>query len=215
MALLGMIECVCCKRSMQRNACVLFKAKNNDFENLFVQEKLSCYLGKESNKLCICKTCHSNVRKKCSSGPKIPRLLKAKEKKKITAAEKFLNAIEKKPEFVCTCCHRWLFKKGVCKFHAEDYNFSNKIVAEALSEKHRFQMNFFQNLSSEQESCNDSTTNIVPEYICITCKKWLCRKTPKMPAQAVANCLELTPIPPELLNLNDLEWRLISLRIPF
>ena len=36
-----------------------------------------------------------------------------------------------------------------------------------------------------------------------------------MPAQAMANGLELSPIPPELVNLNDLERQLISLRIPF
>ena len=36
-----------------------------------------------------------------------------------------------------------------------------------------------------------------------------------MPAQACANGLQLTPIPPELQNLSDLERKLIALRIPF
>ena len=36
-----------------------------------------------------------------------------------------------------------------------------------------------------------------------------------MPAQACANGLMLSKIPPELLNLSDLECRIIALRIPF
>ena len=36
-----------------------------------------------------------------------------------------------------------------------------------------------------------------------------------MSAQACANRLLLSPIPPELMNLTDLEWRIIALRIPF
>ena len=40
-------------------------------------------------------------------------------------------------------------------------------------------------------------------------------KKPKMPAQACANGLLLSPIPPELMNLTDLERRIIALRIPF
>ena len=38
-----------------------------------------------------------------------------------------------------------------------------------------------------------------------TCKRCFSAKKPKMPVQAVANGLELSPIPEELSNLNDLE----------
>ena len=67
----------------------------------------------------------------------------------------------------------------------------------------------------DMETQNSRGKDDLVEYICVTCKKWLCRKKPKMPSQAVANGLELSPIPPELANLNELECRLISLRIPF
>ena len=50
-------------------------------------------------------------------------------------------------------------------------------------------------------------------YICVTCKRAL--KTSKMPTQAVANSLQLCPIPPELSDLNDLEERMIAQRTPF
>ena len=36
-----------------------------------------------------------------------------------------------------------------------------------------------------------------------------------MPAQACANGLLLSPVPPELQNLTNLECRLIALHIPF
>ena len=64
-------------------------------------------------------------------------------------------------------------------------------------------------ITSSQPGCAES------EYICVTCKRNLSNKRPKMPAQAVANGLDLLPIPDALSNLTDLERRLISLRIPF
>ena len=53
------------------------------------------------------------------------------------------------------------------------------------------------------------------EYISLTCYKDLHGKKPKLPAQAVANGLQLTPIPGELSSFNDLEWQFISLYTPF
>ena len=49
-------------------------------------------------------------------------------------------------------------------------------------------------------------------WVCQTCHRTL--KRGKMPAQAKANKLDLTVIPPELSDLNELETR-PSLRIPF
>ena len=53
------------------------------------------------------------------------------------------------------------------------------------------------------------------EYICNTCHNKLRKKKPEMPAQACANGLQLSPVPPELQNLSDLERKLVALRIPF
>ena len=103
-----------------------------------------------------------------------------------------------KPEFVCTCCHRILFRKTVVIFNESNYNFGNLTVERALSEMNRY-----------KSDCHDA------EYICVTCHNNLKRKTPKMPAQAVANGLDLPEIPPELSTLTEIERRLISLRIPF
>ena len=44
-----------------------------------------------------------------------------------------LKALNQRPEYVCTCCHRILFCKTVQQFHMEDYNISNGTVKESLS----------------------------------------------------------------------------------
>ena len=77
-----------------------------------------------------------------------------------------------------------------------------------------------QNTDTKQTFCNVFNNSSQPgcaesEYICVTCKRNLSNKRPKMPVQAVANGLDLLPIPDALSNLTDLERRLISLRIPF
>ena len=51
------------------------------------------------------------------------------------------------------------------------------------------------------------------EWICLNCHVML--KRGKMPVQAKCNNLELAPLPIELTDLNDLEIRMISQRIPF
>ena len=53
------------------------------------------------------------------------------------------------------------------------------------------------------------------EYICMTYHNNLKQKEPKMPAQAYANDLLLSPVPHELQNLTNLECKLIALCIPF
>ena len=98
-----------------------------------------------------------------------------------------------KPECVCTCCHRIPFRKTVVIFNESNYNLGNLTVERALSEMNRY-----------KSDCHDA------EYICVTCHNNLKRKTPKMPAQAVANGLDLPEIPPELSQLvpMKLKWKI-------
>ena len=53
------------------------------------------------------------------------------------------------------------------------------------------------------------------EYICITCYNNILKKKHKLPAQTVANGLQLTEMPEQPQDLNDLEHCFISLHIPF
>jgi hypothetical protein len=62
---------------------------------------------------------------------------------------------------------------------------------------------------------------VIPESVSAHDKQWICKtchnalKRGVLPAQAKANNLDLEDIPVELSDLNSLEIRLISLRIPF
>ena len=53
------------------------------------------------------------------------------------------------------------------------------------------------------------------EYICKKCYNNLCGKKPKLPAQMVTNGLQLTKMPEQLQDLNDLECDFINLTYTF
>ena len=59
-----------------------------------------------------------------------------------TAAKsfKFLQAIHEKPEFVFTCCHRWLFHQSIVCFDESKYDITNDIVKETLDTKYHHPM---------------------------------------------------------------------------
>ena len=65
-------------------------------------------------------------------------------------------------------------------------------------------------MKSLHEECWQTSSNN-PEYICLICYKDLHGKKRKLPAQAVANGLKLTPISEELNGINDLKWQFITL----
>ena len=100
------------------------------------------------------------------------------------------------PDFVCTCCHRMMYRKTVVLCNKEKYN---KVSPDLLD-----------NIFSASLSHISSDGK---EYICKTCDRALARGS--IPLQAKANGLQLSEIPPELSGLNALELRLISLRVPF
>ena len=148
---------------------------------------------------------------------------------------KFLQAIHEKPEFVCTCCHRWLFHQSIMHFDESKYDTTNDIVKETLDTKYHHPMYItvvkgthsahghpinYEDSDDDSDSelmdpTHENTATQKNEYIYMTCHNNLKRKKPKMPAQACANGLALPEIPHELLNLSDMECRIIALRIPF
>ena len=96
------------------------------------------------------------------------------------------------PDFVCTCCHRMMYRKSVIACNRANYTKGADVI----------QMVFSADLS----------------YISFDGKQWVCRtcdralKRGAMPLQAKANGLQLCPV---LSGLNALELRLICLRVPF
>ena len=103
------------------------------------------------------------------------------------------NAIKDGPTYICVCCGGLFFKRSVKKFNKTDYNdltLLNKI------------------LNVDQVSIDSEF-----KYICITCDKY--SKSNKVPRLALSNGLKFNTIPSYIYNLNDLEERLCSPRIPF
>ena len=45
----------------------------------------------------------------------------------------FLKALNEKPEYMSTCCHRLLFRKTVRNFLINEYDYTNEIVQKSLA----------------------------------------------------------------------------------
>ena len=148
-----------------------------------------------------------NARKRVSETP--VQLLQRKEtnkermlckRSKCVSVEQAISAfhseIKAGPDFVCTCCHRMMYKKTVIQCNKAKYTKASPDLLKNV---------FSANLSH--------ISNDGKEWICKTCDRALAKGS--MPLQAKANGLQLPEVPPELSGLNALELRLISLRVPF
>ncbi len=119
------------------------------------------------------------------------------QKVKKKCQDNYLKEIEEKPIFICTCCHRLLYKKSTIQFHEERYNFSDVNVHATLDKNVR---------KTQLEGS---------EYICKICDKHLRKKFPDMPPQAAVNIGLLDVIPEDLKEVNGLERRSFGRQIPF
>ena len=120
----------------------------------------------------------------------------AKRRTLIAPMEKYITDFHSKvkqgPEFVCTCCHRLMYKQTVIRCTKSKYTkASNELLEQIFSAENNY-------ISSDGK-----------QWICKTCDGAL--KKGNMPLQARANGLQLCPIPNQLSGLNMLELRLISL----
>ena len=106
----------------------------------------------------------------------------------------FLSKIRVGPEYVCTVCHHMMYYSNVVPFKRDKYNKGSPEMLDSVF--------------SVMYVCPDGS-----QWICHSCDRTLKRGT--LPVQAKANGFQLDMIPPELDGLNELEIRLISLRIPF
>ena len=113
-----------------------------------------------------------------------------------SAISSFHAEVKFGPDFVCTCCHRMMYRKSVILCNRANYTKASSDVLQKV---------FSPNLSYISSDGK--------EWVCRTCYRTLKRGT--MPLQAKANGLQLCQVPPELSSLNALELRLICLRVPF
>ena len=105
----------------------------------------------------------------------------------------FLSKVKCGPDYVCTVRNRMLYESSVVLFN--DSKYEDNVLKSV----------------SHQTYKHTSVDN--KEWICRSCHNAMCRGN--VPVQAKANGLDLDVIPDELKDLNTLELRLISLRIPF
>ena len=112
------------------------------------------------------------------------------------ASEAFVQACMAGPDYVCNCCNRLMYRKTVTKFSAAKYQSVQPKMMEAIT------------ISSSSYHTTDDRI-----WICRMCDSTL--KRGLMPVQSKVNQLQLQNIPSELQDLNQLETRLICLRIPF
>ena len=103
----------------------------------------------------------------------------------------FLNKVKTAADYICCCCNRLMYECGVVIFNEKKY-----------------QVDFISLICEFRKVSVDGK-----EWICRNCH--ICLKRGKLPSQAKCNGLSLCTIPEELNDLNPLEVRLISQRIPF
>ncbi len=114
------------------------------------------------------------------------------------AAENFHRKCSELPEYICTCCHRLLWKQSVLPFRIEKYDTSNDVITRCFAD----------------DILKETKPGEI--YICTTCNNDLKKRKPIMPAQAVANGLQLDPTPPPGLEKpNQMEIMMFRREIPF
>ena len=78
----------------------------------------------------ICASCDKRLKETSNENPVLPNYGKYPN---AVAGANFLKALNKRPEYVCTCCQCMLFHKPVWLFHTTDYDMSDETIKECLS----------------------------------------------------------------------------------
>ncbi|KAL2076325.1 hypothetical protein ACEWY4_028077 [Coilia grayii] len=124
------------------------------------------------------------------------------------AVSLFRQNVRQGPTYICTVCHRCLFANQVRRCDSSKYSKDPELAAMCLTGTY---------VHVCEDSCTDKGECSMPErkeeWICYACDKNL--KSKRLPSIAVANNLELDPIPEELQGLNVLERHVIAKFIPF
>ena len=214
-------QCVSCNLEFGIHLGKHYNIDEYDFKQYIVSRCLPDVSDETDDPKYICLSCHKTLQITDNENPIVPYHVK---NKCLIAAAKFMKLLLEKPEYVCTCCHRMLFRKTVKKFNIDEYEMTNPIVKKSLS--YRYQMIITNNSNStgsgkceyhkynwnessgDEHELNEDT--FIEEFICIRCRNCLKLRKPKMPDQACANGLLLDVIPQDLLHLSSLERCLIS-----
>nr|XP_055068026.1 uncharacterized protein LOC129449263 [Misgurnus anguillicaudatus] len=141
------------------------------------------------------------------------KYLQTKKEQKLidSSIAHFCQEVSRGPEFVCSVCHRLLFRKQVKECKIECYEKKGEQIA-ALAR--RCITLRYVHVCDERCSGNSNVSSA-------ECKLWICptchRKIlyGQLPAESVANNMHLVDIPYQLKCLNSLEQHLVARNIPF
>ncbi|XP_072239813.1 uncharacterized protein [Leuresthes tenuis] len=124
----------------------------------------------------------------------------------------FRQDVSRGPEYVCSVCHRLLFRKQVIECKRSHYESKRPEVA-ALA-KRCITLQYLHVCDTEcGQECHLSDSPFSKLWVCHCCHQKMLRG--KLPEESVTNNMHLDEIPPELKCLNSLEEHLIARHIPF
>ena len=121
---------MCVVKDRCRNMYAKCIKKKTDFSYFVVSQCLQHLANSIHEVQYICTSCNKALKQTSDENPLVP--YHAKYANAVTGA-KVLKALNKRPEYVCTCCHHMLFCKTVQQFHIKDYDMSYETVKECLS----------------------------------------------------------------------------------
>ena len=123
--------CVCCNTDVQKDICKIYNKAGYDFRSFVVSQCLGHVSHHANNEdQYICTSCDKRLKETSNENPVLPYYGKYPH---AVAGANFLKALNKRPEYVCTCCHHMLFCKTVQLFHTTQYDMSDETVKQCLS----------------------------------------------------------------------------------
>ncbi|XP_042609822.1 uncharacterized protein LOC122142829 [Cyprinus carpio] len=123
----------------------------------------------------------------------------------------FHQEVSTGPEFVCSVCHRLLFRKQVIECKRDCYKIRGQQITD-LAERCITKYLHICNTECENR-CQLSGNPACKLWICYTCHRKILGG--RLPEESIANNMHLVDIPKELKGLNSLEEHLIARNISF
>ncbi|KAK0134798.1 OTU domain-containing protein 4 [Merluccius polli] len=177
------------------------KYKNISFQNKIKKDNKTKYRNNKNIRV-------NKIKQGCESYAKWQK----KQEDVNCAIAYFRGEVSRGPEYVCSVCHRLLFRKQVVECKTQSYESKRAEVA-ALA-KRCITLKYLHVCDTEcDQGCSMSDSPSSKLWICYTCHRKILAG--KLPDQSVTNNMHLDEIPAELKCLNSLEQHLIARHVPF
>ena len=181
-----MYMCVCCNTDVQKDRCKIYNRAGYNFRSFVVSQCLGHVSHPANNEdQYMCTLCNKRLQETSNENPVLPYYGKYPH---AVVGANFLKALNKRPEYVCTCCHHMLFSKTVQVFYTTQYYMSDETVNQCLSHQyvmkwHTSQENYKMRTQEWPQFVQDDVEHndiyIMDEVICICGKNSLQPKKPR------------------------------------